>query len=326
MDQTALHPPATFAAGYRPASLLAVGTDALALADIADAARALGLLIETRRLDAAALDGMAAAPSAVTVVLALGDEPGEADENACTLLRERAGRGLSALVVAPLAAIDRVAGMLDEPGIALLCQPSPLDLATALALAVAPAPARLHDSGKGHALYPQLQQLSEQMSQLARALAQISDEGDGAASAPSPSVAAQALSYRAERWPAAERPPAAPGEVDAAYVRSIIRGRRLRDSYFAPDLFADPAWDMLLDLTAARLERRDVAVSSLCIAAAVPPTTALRWIKTLTDAGTFRRVADPQDGRRVFITLADDAAEAMLNYLAAARRMASPVA
>ena len=113
--------------------------------------------------------------------------------------------------------------------------------------------------------------------------------------------------------------------VDAAFVRGIIRGRRLRDQYFAPDLFADPAWDMLLDLVAARLEHRDVAVSSLCIAAAVPPTTALRWIKILTDAGLFVRRADPADKRRIFIALADEAADAMLCYLAAVQRTGLPL-
>jgi DNA-binding MarR family transcriptional regulator len=111
--------------------------------------------------------------------------------------------------------------------------------------------------------------------------------------------------------------------IDAVQVRSMIRARRLRELYFAGDLFADPAWDMLLDLMAARLERRQVAVSSLCIAAAVPPTTALRWIKLLTDQGLLVRIADPSDGRRVFIELADQAADGMMNYLAAAHRLAT---
>ena len=44
-------------------------------------------------------------------------------------------------------------------------------------------------------------------------------------------------------------------------------------------------------------------MSSLCIAAAVRPTTALRWIKAMTDQGLFERCADPEDGRRIFITL-----------------------
>lgn len=102
--------------------------------------------------------------------------------------------------------------------------------------------------------------------------------------------------------------------LDAAAIRDMIRARRMREHLFGHGLFADPAWDILLDLTAARLEGRPVAVSSLCIAAAVPATTALRWIKQLTDAGLLRRVADPEDGRRVFIELTDRAARAMEEY------------
>ncbi len=104
--------------------------------------------------------------------------------------------------------------------------------------------------------------------------------------------------------------------VEAALIREMIRARRLRDELFGPGLFADPAWDILLDLTAARIEGRSVAVSSLCIAAAVPATTALRWIKQLTETGLLRRVADPDDGRRIFIELSDAAARRMMIYFA----------
>src|SRR5919107_3401876 len=95
--------------------------------------------------------------------------------------------------------------------------------------------------------------------------------------------------------------------LGAVGIRQLIRDRRLRDHFFRGALFADPAWDMLLELMAARLEGRRVAVSSLCIAAAVPATTALRWVKTLTDQGLFVRRADPQDGRRVYVELAPEA-------------------
>jgi DNA-binding MarR family transcriptional regulator len=66
-------------------------------------------------------------------------------------------------------------------------------------------------------------------------------------------------------------------------------------------------------------------VSSLCIAAAVPATTALRWIKTLTDMGLLVRSADPQDGRRVYIELAPGAAARLEAYLGAAHRIAPVV-
>lgn len=110
-----------------------------------------------------------------------------------------------------------------------------------------------------------------------------------------------------------------PAVTDANAIRDIIRARRLREDLFGEGLFADPAWDILLDLMAARIEGRPVAVSSLCIAAAVPATTALRWIKQLTAAGLLHRVADPDDGRRVFIELTERAATAMAGYFAAAR-------
>ena len=103
----------------------------------------------------------------------------------------------------------------------------------------------------------------------------------------------------------------------AKAVRRILRHRRMREQYFPADLFADPSWDMLLDLYAARLERQPVSVSSLCIAAAVPATTALRWIKTMTEAGLFVRESDPNDGRRIFIALTQPTFESMGRYFEA---------
>jgi len=70
---------------------------------------------------------------------------------------------------------------------------------------------------------------------------------------------------------------------------------------------------------ASRLEGRQVSVSSLRIAAAVPATTALRWIKSMTDADLLRRKPDPVDGRRVFIDLSSRAVDSMNAYLAGAR-------
>ena len=72
---------------------------------------------------------------------------------------------------------------------------------------------------------------------------------------------------------------------------------------------------MLLDLTAARMEGVDVAVSSLCVAAAVPTITALRWVRSLSEAGVFVRRTDPGDARRAFITLSNQAHEAMIGWL-----------
>ena len=78
---------------------------------------------------------------------------------------------------------------------------------------------------------------------------------------------------------------------------------------------------MLLDLMAARLGKQRVAVSSLRSAAAGPPTTALRRLKTRCEHCLSVRAADPEDGRRVYIELSDAAAAGLHAYLAAAQRI-----
>lgn len=101
---------------------------------------------------------------------------------------------------------------------------------------------------------------------------------------------------------------------DPRLIHRIIRQRRLRGRYFESGLFADPAWDILLDLTAARAEHRRVSVTSLCIAAAVPTTTALRWVAQMTEMGILVREQDEQDKRRAFVSMSDDASDAMARY------------
>jgi DNA-binding MarR family transcriptional regulator len=166
------------------------------------------------------------------------------------------------------------------------------------------ATARIREVDKAQATV-RLQQLSEEVGRIANVLAALSEH----------EAAAAALATLGAD-------PAGDGaRLEAEFIRSIIRVRRLRDHFFKSDLFADPAWDMLLDLMAARAERQRVAVSSLCIAAAVPPTTALRWIKGLCDQGLFVRVADPEDGRRVFIELSSETAARMEAFLRSAQRV-----
>jgi len=143
-----------------------------------------------------------------------------------------------------------------------------------------------------------LRQLSEEVSRIASTLARLSTGPAAATRSP-------------ETLPTGDIPPLA-----AETVRSVIRARRLRARYFPEEMFADPAWDMLLDLLQAEIAQLRVPVSSLCIAAAVPATTALRWLKTMVSQGLFLRRADPHDGRRVFVELAPQASEAMRRYFA----------
>jgi DNA-binding MarR family transcriptional regulator len=110
-------------------------------------------------------------------------------------------------------------------------------------------------------------------------------------------------------------PPFCP-KARAHMVRNLIRHRRRREQLFGAEVFADPVWDILLDLYASHHEGKNVAVTSLCIAAAVPPTTALRWIKVMTEKGWLVRTRDPADGRRVYVDLGADALARLDLYFA----------
>jgi DNA-binding MarR family transcriptional regulator len=71
----------------------------------------------------------------------------------------------------------------------------------------------------------------------------------------------------------------------------------------------------LLDLFVAGEEGQRISISSCCIAAAVPPTTALRWIGMLKKRGLIQEVVDPSDGRRKWLSLTPHVHEAMRNYV-----------
>ena len=108
-------------------------------------------------------------------------------------------------------------------------------------------------------------------------------------------------------------------------VREIISARRRRDEVFGHDLFADPAWDVLLNLYEAELSQRRMQISAACIAAAVPATTALRWIRILADAGLVEREADPLDGRRMWVKLTHKSRAQLNSYFEDCCRLGFPI-
>jgi hypothetical protein len=86
-------------------------------------------------------------------------------------------------------------------------------------------------------------------------------------------------------------------------ARSIYRLRRRREAIFGNALFAEPGWDILLDLYLAAKEKRRVSVSCACIASVVPATTALRWIQQLEKESVIVREIDRNDARRFHLRL-----------------------
>jgi len=173
---------------------------------------------------------------------------------------------------------------------------------------------RLHDRDQ-EVEFRYLHRISDELAEFARALARMADPEL------KDTIKDKSISFRAAPLGGFQ---GFPGESSVANdvaaklsLREVIKLRRLRDRFFPPDLFADPAWDILLDLKAAAQEGRHVSVSSLCIAAAVPPTTALRWISAMTESGMLLRRQDPADARRVFIELSAETSAKMDDYIVA---------
>jgi hypothetical protein len=181
---------------------------------------------------------------------------------------------------------------------------------------------RLHDTNRD-VPFGSLHRISDELAEFARTLARMAD------SERKTSVSDKAISFRPAPLGEFQGFPSAsathPDATDTQTLREIIKLRRTRERFFPPDLFADPAWDILLDLKAAGQEGRHVSVSSLCIAAAGPPTTALRWITVMTESGMLVRHQDPADARRVFIELSDETSAKLDDYFVAIGIRSAPI-
>jgi len=98
-------------------------------------------------------------------------------------------------------------------------------------------------------------------------------------------------------------------------AQNICHWRRKRDAMFDPVIFADPEWDILLDLFAQGGFDRQVSMSSLCIAASVPTTTAMRCINAMIEQGVLAKSRDAADARRVLIALTEETRAKMRTWL-----------
>jgi DNA-binding MarR family transcriptional regulator len=283
----------------RPPIIVAASSDAAMLRALSTV-EASGLRVADRVTLYSAKERIERQVSATAIWVELDEDcGGPMDELLGLVSRDVAGGRYAAIVSTSGALLDPVEAALGNEAVELIVDADEAERIAALAVATSGAglPLRLSDiaADKNAA---RLRQLSDEVSRIAATLARLST---GPTTTPVPVEAA----------PGGDLPP-----LSAETVRSVIRARRLRARYFSEELFADPAWDMLLDLLQAEIAHLRVPVSSLCIAAAVPATTALRWLKTMVSQGIFIRRADPHDGRRVFVELAADASGALRRYFA----------
>lgn len=126
--------------------------------------------------------------------------------------------------------------------------------------------------------------------------------------------------FSAVMWPESSQLLAAMGEIGRFdrlrhIAQSQIKARAARARHFRAALFADPAWDILLELFVAPHEGRRVSISAVGLAAGIPLSTAIRWIKALETDGLVEKEDDPLDARRTFLRLTEEGGRAMIMYL-----------
>jgi hypothetical protein len=84
-----------------------------------------------------------------------------------------------------------------------------------------------------------------------------------------------------------------PSALDEEHIAAILQLRRARAEAFGPELFADPAWDILLQLFAARLGNRRLHLGDF--ETDCPRTTLARWASVLEERGLVSCQVDGLD-------------------------------
>jgi DNA-binding MarR family transcriptional regulator len=97
-------------------------------------------------------------------------------------------------------------------------------------------------------------------------------------------------------------------------VELVLRVRRARSEIFGPELFSDPAWDILLQLFEAGLRGRKLRLTD--VAADVPPSTLARWAAALEERGLIRCESDPIASSTLWLTLSPSGELKMSGVLA----------
>lgn len=108
-------------------------------------------------------------------------------------------------------------------------------------------------------------------------------------------------------------------EVTEDQIKSILEVRRGRSQMFGEGLFSDPAWDILLELLAARLGERKLTLSDLREIA--PESVLARWVEELEERRLVNCDVNPFLPEQFWIRLSDMCAGRLIQFLTRARHL-----
>lgn len=110
-------------------------------------------------------------------------------------------------------------------------------------------------------------------------------------------------------------------DIRRRVCRLLLAERKLVGEILGFAACPDPTWDILLDLYNAQCDGADIYLSSLCIAANVPLSSAHRKIQELVNEGWLLRFSGDSDGRRITVRLSSAIMERITSLLDAMARM-----
>jgi hypothetical protein len=99
-------------------------------------------------------------------------------------------------------------------------------------------------------------------------------------------------------------------------LKELLKARQARANFFGAHLFADPAWDILLQVYVALLDKETLLVSTLLRTSSVPATTMLRWVRALEQDGWLEHNREPLEHPQSFLKLSAAGKLGMERYLA----------
>jgi len=102
-------------------------------------------------------------------------------------------------------------------------------------------------------------------------------------------------------------------EVDLA--RRTLKARRRREELLGREFGLDLPWYVLLDLFVAAAEGRRVSVTAASLAAGGAPSSGLRMVSRMVEAGLLIRSPDSCDGRRSWVTLSSSTYDVLRQLL-----------
>lgn len=101
----------------------------------------------------------------------------------------------------------------------------------------------------------------------------------------------------------------------AEIAEQELRHREIRSRHLPQELIGDASWGMLLDLFASEQRGRTRSEADLCSSSLISPTTAMRWLLALEQAGFLRREKSLTDPTHRYVSLTEKGQDSVSSIL-----------